>query len=123
MHCFVVLLSIEVVFSLLKSSLDQARLFRCLKNHNDYTRLFASSEITQTNQMSPDNEWKGEKTYDISVPRHVAFIVDGNGRWAEQRGLSRPEGHTAGANVTVEIVKAAFDMGVEVVTLYLFSTG
>ena len=67
----------------------------------------------------------GDKLHDTTsaVPRHVAFIVDGNGRWAEQRGLSRPEGHTAGANVTVEIVKAAFGMGVEVVTLYLFSTG
>lgn len=56
------------------------------------------------------------------MPRHVAFIVDGNGRWAEQRGLDRREGHTAGANVTVDVVKGVFASGVDVVTLYLFST-
>ena len=111
------LLSFDVVFSLIHSSATHVRLFRCLKHRNDYPRLLASSEMTQNNQKSM------EKAYEPTVPRHVAFIVDGNGRWAEQRGLSRPEGHTAGANVTVEIVKAAFDMGVEVVTLYLFSTG
>ena len=71
-----------------------------------------------------------KKDYDLSnessnidiIPRHIAFIVDGNGRWAENRGLSRTEGHNAGANVTVEIVQSCFENGVEVVTLYLFSS-
>lgn len=61
-------------------------------------------------------------TVPTQVPVHVAFIVDGSGRWAERQGMERPEGHASGANVTVEVVKAAFDMGVEVVTLFLFST-
>jgi undecaprenyl diphosphate synthase len=52
----------------------------------------------------------------------VAYIIDGNGRWAERRGLRRPEGHNAGANTTVDIVKATFDAGVQYITLYVFST-
>ena len=53
-------------------------------------------------------------------PNHVAFIVDGNGRWATERGRSRTEGHAAGAHVTVDIVKKSFELGVTYVTLYLF---
>ena len=56
------------------------------------------------------------------LPKHVAFIVDGNGRWAQSRGLDRLQGHAAGANVTVSVTKRAFDVGVETVSLYLFST-
>ena len=58
----------------------------------------------------------------LAVPSHVAFIVDGNGRWAVKQGKSRSDGHAAGANVTVDIVKKSFEMGVQYVTLYLFST-
>eukprot|EP01041_Mallomonas_annulata_P011688 gene11688-24474_t len=57
-----------------------------------------------------------------SLPEHVAFIVDGNGRWAQNRGLSRLEGHIVGAKTTVDIVKYCFETGVSTVTLYLFST-
>lgn len=56
------------------------------------------------------------------IPQHVGYIVDGNGRWAEARGLDRHHGHTAGARVTVEVAKRSFQLGVEVVTFYLFST-
>jgi undecaprenyl diphosphate synthase len=56
------------------------------------------------------------------MPEHVAFIVDGNGRWAEKQGLPRSRGHAEGANVTVEVVKRCFAEGVDTVTLYLFST-
>lgn len=56
------------------------------------------------------------------APGHVAFIVDGNGRWAQANGLPRSDGHTKGANVTVEVVRSAFAAGVSTVTLYLFST-
>lgn len=55
-------------------------------------------------------------------PRHVAFIVDGNGRWAEARSLPRLEGHRVGAGVSVEIVKRVFQLNVTYATLYLFST-
>lgn len=54
--------------------------------------------------------------------KHVAYIVDGNGRWAASNNKTRIEGHNLGANVTVEVVKESFALGVEVVTLYLFST-
>ena len=57
----------------------------------------------------------------ISNPNHVAFIVDGNGRWAETKNLSRTEGHRMGATISVDIVKKTFEY-VDYVTLYLFST-
>jgi undecaprenyl diphosphate synthase len=56
------------------------------------------------------------------VPRHVAIIMDGNGRWAKQRGLPRAAGHRAGAEAVRRTLQAAVDHGVEVVTLYAFSS-
>ncbi len=55
------------------------------------------------------------------LPRHVAVIMDGNGRWAEQRGLPRVQGHNAGAASVREVVEAAARLGIEVLTLYAFS--
>jgi len=55
------------------------------------------------------------------IPRHVAVIMDGNGRWAEARGLSRNEGHRAGLDSVRGIVRAAHDLGVRWLTLYAFS--
>ena len=56
-----------------------------------------------------------------SIPRHVAIIMDGNGRWAEARGLSRFEGHRAGLDACRAVVRAAHELGVKVLTLYAFS--
>ena len=56
------------------------------------------------------------------VPRHVAIIMDGNGRWAKQRGLPRAAGHKAGAEAVRKTLQAAADAGVEVLTLYAFSS-
>ena len=56
------------------------------------------------------------------VPRHVAIIMDGNGRWAQQRGLPRVAGHRAGAEAVRRTLQAAADHGVEVLTLYAFSS-
>ena len=56
------------------------------------------------------------------LPRHVAIIMDGNGRWAQARGLGRSEGHKAGVDAARRAVEAARDLGVEVLTLYSFST-
>jgi undecaprenyl diphosphate synthase len=56
------------------------------------------------------------------VPRHVAIIMDGNGRWAESRGLPREKGHEEGAVSVREIVRACRQLGVEALTLYSFST-
>ncbi len=55
------------------------------------------------------------------VPRHVAIIMDGNGRWAKARGLPRVEGHRAGVVAVRDVIEAAAQLGVEVLTLYAFS--
>lgn len=57
-----------------------------------------------------------------SFPEHVAIILDGNGRWAKQRGRERTYGHQVGAANVKTIVRAAGHMGVKVLTLYAFST-
>jgi len=56
-----------------------------------------------------------------TVPRHVAVIMDGNGRWARERGQPREFGHRAGMQAVRQAVEAAGDAGVEVLTLYAFS--
>jgi len=56
------------------------------------------------------------------VPKHVAIVMDGNGRWAGQRGLPRTEGHVRGYYVLRDIVQAASDFGIKVLTVYAFST-
>ncbi|USS85433.1 isoprenyl transferase [Fructilactobacillus myrtifloralis] len=56
------------------------------------------------------------------VPKHVAIIMDGNGRWAQRRHLPRIAGHKRGMNVVEDITVAASDLGVRVLTLYAFST-
>ncbi len=55
------------------------------------------------------------------LPVHVAVIMDGNGRWAKQRGLMRIEGHHAGAESVKELVEASANLGIEYLTLYAFS--
>lgn len=56
------------------------------------------------------------------VPGHIAIIMDGNGRWAKKRGLSRSYGHRAGGETLRKIVYAARDLGVKYLTVYAFST-
>ena len=56
-----------------------------------------------------------------SLPRHIAIIMDGNGRWAKNRGLSRLEGHRAGAETVRKITTVAAEIGIEYLTLYAFS--
>ena len=56
-----------------------------------------------------------------SLPRHVAIIMDGNGRWAERRGLSRIEGHRAGLESVRAVVRGARELGLRWLTLYAFS--
>jgi undecaprenyl diphosphate synthase len=56
-----------------------------------------------------------------NLPRHVAIIMDGNGRWAEQRGLPRSEGHRRGSDAVRRVVRAARRVGVEALTLFAFS--
>ncbi len=58
----------------------------------------------------------------MTVPRHVAIIMDGNGRWAKKRFLPRVAGHRAGVEAVRKIVRAAGDLGIEALTLYAFSS-
>lgn len=56
------------------------------------------------------------------IPRHIAVIMDGNGRWAEERGFPRVFGHRAGASAVREAIRGCAKVGIEVLTLYSFST-
>jgi len=57
-----------------------------------------------------------------NIPKHVAFIMDGNGRWARQRGLPRAVGHRQGAQRVKEIIRGAAMLGIETITFFAFST-
>ena len=58
----------------------------------------------------------------LKVPQHVAIIMDGNGRWAKQRGLGRSAGHAAGTEALRDIIRASDDWGIKALTIYAFST-
>ncbi|WP_312193283.1 isoprenyl transferase, partial [Exiguobacterium sp.] len=67
------------------------------------------------------NQTKETETYD-RVPEHVAIIMDGNGRWAQKRGLPRIMGHREGMKSIREVVRVANELGIKSLTLYAFST-
>lgn len=58
----------------------------------------------------------------MNIPKHVAIILDGNGRWAKSKGMPRNYGHTMGAKNVETVCKAADELGIEYLTLYAFST-
>ncbi len=63
-----------------------------------------------------------EQLQQINLPKHIGIIMDGNGRWATQRGLERSEGHRAGADAFRKICEYGADIGLECMTFYAFST-
>jgi undecaprenyl diphosphate synthase len=74
---------------------------------------------------TPDPHPSGARPPDLpaaAIPRHVAVIMDGNGRWANRRGLPRTAGHERGEQSLVEVVKGAIEIGVKAVSAYAFST-
>ena len=73
-------------------------------------RVYSDAEL-QTLGLTPDR-----------IPRHIAIVMDGNGRWATERGLPRGAGHRAGVNALKDIIRFSSDIGVEALTLYAFST-
>ena len=82
------------------------------------------SEGAGTEALRPI-DWTGEQppAYERgTLPRHVAIIMDGNGRWANQRGLTRTQGHAAGEAVLLDVVAGALQAGVEHLSVYAFST-
>jgi undecaprenyl diphosphate synthase len=75
--------------------------------------LSAKSEVTQTLQAGMDG---------FEIPRHVAIIMDGNGRWAAARGLPRVEGHRRGVEALRKTVRAAGELGISFLTIFSFSS-
>ena len=57
-----------------------------------------------------------------NIPKHLAIIMDGNGRWAKQQGFLRTLGHESGSKSVKKIIEECLDLGVEYLTLYAFST-
>ena len=74
-----------------------------------------------TTRIAAADELREELLRKGNLPRHVAIIMDGNGRWARRRDLDRIAGHEAGVRVVRRVVEAAWEVGIEVLTLYVFS--
>lgn len=62
------------------------------------------------------------KDEQLNVPKHVAIILDGNGRWAKKRNMPRNYGHVQGSKTVEQIIEDAYNMGIEYMTVYAFST-
>ena len=65
---------------------------------------------------------KDKKPENLKIPTHIGIIMDGNGRWAKARGLSRTKGHKAGCDRITDIYEECLVQGVKVMSLYAFST-
>ena len=76
----------------------------------------------KTGNVARTGSANGTDAEHVKIPRHVAIIMDGNGRWAKARGLHRSEGHRAGYENLRRVVAAAAEAGVEYLTLFAFST-
>jgi undecaprenyl diphosphate synthase len=83
------------------------------------------SDATSRVRRAPEPHASGARPPEIPaelVPRHVAIVMDGNGRWANQRGLPRVEGHKQGEQVVLDVATGAIELGVRWLSLYAFST-
>jgi undecaprenyl diphosphate synthase len=81
-----------------------------------------SDDIDRTSRDSPSPDRRGPDVDRERVPGHVAIIMDGNGRWANQRGLRRNAGHEAGEAALFDTVEGALELGIRDLTVYAFST-
>jgi undecaprenyl diphosphate synthase len=89
------------------------------------SRRRRNTQARTTPVRPPDPHPSGAKPPAIPiefVPRHVAIVMDGNGRWANQRGLPRVEGHKRGEAVVLDVVRGAIEIGVKWISVYAFST-
>lgn len=80
---------------------------------------------TRAEPVAPDPHPSGARPPELpagKVPNHVAIVMDGNGRWANQRGLPRTEGHRAGEAVVLDVLQGAIEIGIRHLSLYAFST-
>ncbi len=78
--------------------------------------------LTDSPQTEPDRDAQHALTQIGNIPRHIAVIMDGNGRWAKDKGRMRIFGHQAGVDSVRDITEACAQLGVEYLTLYTFST-
>jgi undecaprenyl diphosphate synthase len=81
--------------------------------------------VSQRSYAAPSRHPSGALPPDIpkdKVPRHVAVVMDGNGRWAKQRGLPRTAGHEAGEHSLFDCVEGAIELGIRAISAYAFST-
>lgn len=69
-----------------------------------------------------ENILKAIRDEKLNVPKHVAIILDGNGRWAKKRNMPRNYGHIQGSKTVEQIIEDGFNMGIEYITVYAFST-
>ena len=81
-----------------------------------HTSLFISMNTPSAGTLELEHDLKPSE-----LPRHVAIIMDGNGRWAQMRGRKRIWGHHQGADSVREVARAGRELGIEVLTLYAFS--
>lgn len=73
-------------------------------------------------KSASDEKLQNELKRSGEIPKHIAIIMDGNGRWAKKRGLPRVAGHKRGVDTVKDIVEACAEIGVQYLTLYTFST-
>ncbi|GAA2227679.1 MULTISPECIES: isoprenyl transferase [Kitasatospora] len=85
-------------------------------------RLFGGKQREYVTPAPHPSGAKPPKIPGELVPNHVAIVMDGNGRWAKERGLPRTEGHKVGESVVLDVLKGAIELGVKNVSLYAFST-
>ena len=71
---------------------------------------------------APDRQLGAKMSEELKMPRHVAIILDGNGRWAKAKGMPRNYGHVQGAKTVETICEEAYRMGIQYLTVYAFST-
>ncbi|MFC3995506.1 isoprenyl transferase [Nocardiopsis sediminis] len=87
--------------------------------------LFTSSSNPSRGYRPPTPHPSGARPPELPaelIPRHVAIVMDGNGRWAKERGLPRTEGHKAGESSLFDVIEGALELGIRNVSAYAFST-
>lgn len=86
-------------------------------------RLVIPADLLQQKTAGKTYDRRGRQMMDnLQIPRHVAIILDGNGRWAKAKGLPRNYGHVEGAKTVEKICEEAYKMGIQYLTVYAFST-
>lgn len=87
-----------------------------------WKKIFGSGKTAREEKAPADQNPLYDRINWQRLPRHVAIIMDGNGRWAQGKGLIRTAGHKAGVKTLKNILKAAIDLRIEALTVYAFST-